>query len=326
MQGRIYRATSDDPWQNLAIEELLLDRLGDGEWALLLWSGRDSVVLGKHQNPWRECHLPRLAAEGVCLARRLSGGGTVYHDAGNLNVSFLLPREGYDREAIQRLVLRAMRGLGVPAELGERHILIAGGRKFSGNAFCFRRRAVLHHGTLLIRSDLARLQRYLVRTEPLVETRAIASVPSPVVNLTDFVPELSLDQVADAVRLEAEVHFGGARRVDPASLAGEPLTRLAARYASWEWCYGRTPPFDVTWRGQLGACRFVLTLAIKDACIDQARLEVEPAETAVAERLAVALVGCRFGHATVAERLRRDGSPLARELADWCAARGNARA
>lgn len=156
----IYKSDSLDPWYNLAVEEILLDTVRDG-FILYLWQNRDTVVIGKNQNPWKECRVRMLEKDGGYLARRLSGGGAVFHDLGNLNFTFLMNRSDYDLEKQVNVILTAVRSLGIPAEKNGRNDLVINGRKFSGNAFCFRKNSAYHHGTILVSSSLEKMTKYL---------------------------------------------------------------------------------------------------------------------------------------------------------------------
>jgi lipoate-protein ligase A len=227
-----------DVHRNLALEECLLERAAEHGPALFLWRSAGAVVLGKNQNPWREVNLPALQAAGLALARRCSGGGTVFHDAGNLNYALALPRETYDQDALFERLIQAFQRAGIAAVRGPHHGLLVQGRKFSGSAFCFRRRAVLHHGTLLINADLARMRRVLTGGLELA-SRAIASHPMPVINLAEVQP------ACDFERVVGEAFAPGAATVGDEFLEPLPWREKAERQRSWDWQFGQTPPFDV---------------------------------------------------------------------------------
>ncbi len=137
---KIYLTDCIDPHTNLAMEDALLQSLPADTALLFLWQNRHTVVIGSGQNAWRECNTALLEKEGGTLARRSSGGGAVYHDLGNLNFSFIVPREDYDVDRQLHVVTDAVRRLGLAAEKSGRNDLLIDGRKFSGNAF----RLLLH--------------------------------------------------------------------------------------------------------------------------------------------------------------------------------------
>jgi lipoate-protein ligase A len=237
------RASGTCPAVNLALEEALLEGGSNGDRALFLYVDEPCLVIGRNQNPWSEsargCALP--------LFRRISGGGAVYHDLGNLNCSLIVPRASHDPEAELALVAAALRPLGVDAAPGRRGglFLASGplaGRKISGSARRLSARRVLHHGTLLVDSDLGALERSLGGME-VESSRALPSVPSPVANLSEALPGLGLE---DAARALAEGLAGGPGAIEAELAAERGLVDAArARLESWEWTWGETPPFTV---------------------------------------------------------------------------------
>ncbi len=185
-----------------------------------------------------------MRERNIRLARRLSGGGAVYHDEGNLNYAFFMPRERYRDAAIYDAILRALSLLNIRAARMNRNSLAVDGLKISGNAFCFRRNAAMHHGTLLVSADLDHLKQALSPWRGVIHTKAVASIRSPVTNLCALDPRITLTRVQTALVTVCggwDEHRAGmlpdAREVD----------RVVARYRSDEWLYGQTPAFDVEW-------------------------------------------------------------------------------
>ena len=225
-----------DVYHNLALEELALERSGKDP-LLLLWRSASAVVMGKNQNPWRECRMDRMKTDGVPLARRISGGGTVYHDKGNLNYAVVIARSEYTEDLVFEMVLQALATCGVYAEKTGKSNLSLNGLKFSGNAFCFRKGWALHHGTLLLHANLDRLGYYLGSMPGTFQTKAIASEPAPVTNL-----HLPLEKVETALRKSFLAHYPSASSSSwtPDSA---PLQQRIARHTSAEWIFERTPRF-----------------------------------------------------------------------------------
>ena len=147
MRNYILMGDSTAAWHNLAVEELLFDTLGREARVFYLWQNQNTVVIGRHQNAWKECRVKLLEDEGGYLARRSSGGGAVFHDLGNLCFSFVVPRSEYDLRRQMEVIRRAVAEFGIEAEFtGRNDLVIAGdGAKFSGNAFRFSKEAGLHH-------------------------------------------------------------------------------------------------------------------------------------------------------------------------------------
>ncbi len=176
----------NDPRRNVALEEYLMTER-PGEDVLLLYINAPSVIVGRHQLIEAEVDTAYCAREGIAVVRRLSGGGTVYHDPGNINYAFVVDKgelPALDRD-FTGPVIRALRALGVEARAGERRELLCEGLKISGTASHITRDRILFHGTLLHRADLGRLAKAL-RGDGSLRGKAVASVPSPVANLSEW--------------------------------------------------------------------------------------------------------------------------------------------
>jgi len=232
----VRRLPQPDLYRNLAQEEFLLDE-GDPEPRLFIWRSPFAVVMGKNQNPWKECNLPYLHEHRIALARRVSGGGTVYHDPGNLNLCWAMDRDQYQSESPSLFLVQALSRLGLEAEVGQGGSVWVQGKKVSGSAFAFRRDRVLHHSTLLIEADLDRLRAVLSPTRIQLRTHAVGSVPAPVANLCELRPGCDGREVLTALEAEAESQ----------SMEVESLSRHAdaAHMQSWSWIWGQTPTFRI---------------------------------------------------------------------------------
>lgn len=234
-----------DPYANLAMEEYLMLHCADTECILYLWQNEHTIVIGRNQNPWKECHLSELTNSGGHLVRRLSGGGAVYHDLGNLNFTFLVQNENYDVSRQLDVITGAMRRLGIPAERSGRNDILADGKKFSGNAFYKQSKYCYHHGTLMLDVDVSKLSDYLNVSADKLKSKGVASVKSRVTNLVDFVPDLTVARLKQALRDSFEAVYGlTANTLTCEALDETALQEARAKFSSWDWLYGHNPGFE----------------------------------------------------------------------------------
>jgi lipoate---protein ligase len=262
-ERRVIISASEDPFWNLAVEEYLLDTLPDATCILLLYKNGPSVIIGKHQNPWLEANLPELISRNVVLLRRISGGGTVYHDGGNLNFSFLSSKDGFDRRENLELVSEVLRSFGINATITDTHDLYVGEKKISGNAFCFRRNHVVHHGTLLVSADLARLSGLLTHRELPIVTHAVRSNPAATVNLGSLENGITTQVLISGMTAAFLEGQRTAENISPENFQPDEVARLTDRNRTWEWNYGRTPDFKLELSGLTVSIRKGLITAIE---------------------------------------------------------------
>lgn len=267
----VIASESLDPYLNLAAEDLLLNRVPGWGAVLFLWRCDPTVVIGKNQNPWRECNLPVLAKSGVRLARRVSGGGAVYHDPGNLNYAWFGRRVEYSQVGVYDTVMGVLWDEGIRAERMGKSSLGVDGRKVSGTAFCYRRDAVLHHGTLLVDADLPVLRSCLEGGEAGISTHAVASEPAPVVNLSTVQPGLTIDRVASALATGFAGSTSGSRSAPTwRDLADDELSARAEALASPAWLQGLTPRFEWVLGEDLDLCLTVVRGRVTEVRSNQA--------------------------------------------------------
>ncbi len=213
---------------------------------MYLWQNRRTVVIGQNQNPYSECNVAQLEADGGFLMRRRTGGGAVFHDLGNLNFSFVVPYEMYDTTRQFAVLQRAVESYGLDTEISGRNDVLCQGRKFSGNAFAKGRQQRLHHGTILIRTDVEQLQRYLKVKPAKLQKHGVASVQSRVVNLSELVPEITAQNIIPNLIQAFEAEYGSPlQTIDFDTLATRSeVQELSAEFASPEWKYGRWQQFE----------------------------------------------------------------------------------
>ena len=292
---RILRTDTTDPHYNLALEEMLFNAAAEGECILYLWQNRHTVVIGRNQNPWLECRTRQLEEDGGFLARRLSGGGAVYHDLGNLNFTFLVRKEDYDLSRQLSVIARACQSLGIPAEISGRNDITADGRKFSGNAFYEHQGRAYHHGTLLVDVDMAQMGRYLSPSPAKLQAKGVTSVRSRVVNLKELRPGLTIPEMAAAMEEAFSQVYGlPAEPMDASGLDQEQLAALRRRYAGWEWLYGRKLPFTFQCAGKYPWGEVTIQLAAEAGTVREAAVYTDAMDGGFAPLLEGAFAGCPF--------------------------------
>ena len=194
-----YESMTTDPYTNLAVEEYLTFHAEPGECILYLWQNAHTVVIGRNQNCWKECRVSELEADGGHLVRRLSGGGAVYHDLGNLNFTFCMRKEDADVDRQLQVIIEAVASFGLTAEKTGRNDVAINGQKFSGNAFFDSKGCYYHHGTLLLNVDTASMSRFLNPSKAKLQSKGVSSVRSRVVNLSSLCPHITVDTMKQAM-------------------------------------------------------------------------------------------------------------------------------
>jgi lipoate---protein ligase len=287
--------TETNPYKNLAMEEYLLKQVKNDEVILYLWQNEKTVVIGKNQNPWKECRLAELSEEGGTLVRRLSGGGAVFHDLGNLNFTFLATKENYNVEKQLEVILRAVKHLGIPAEKSGRNDITVEGRKFSGNAFFSDGVHCYHHGTILVKVDMSMLSHYLNVSREKLVSKGVESVRARVTNLTEYVPELTIEQMRD----ELVKAFGATYEMTPveintSELRVEELKKLEEKFSSRDFILGRRMEFNYSIDRRFSWGNLDLEFVVDAGRIISCKAYSDALETEYCDKLSNVLTGCSF--------------------------------
>ncbi|KAJ1650383.1 hypothetical protein IWQ61_008801 [Dispira simplex] len=279
-----YVSKSDDPFTNLAIEEWLLRHGDPHSYILYLWRNRPCVVIGRNQNPWKECNLDAMRQYGVDLVRRQSGGGTVYHDLGNSLYTIMMPRRKFVRRISAELVARALHMIDIPAQVNERNDIVINNLKISGSAYKITGERAYHHGTMLIHSDLSTLSECLKNDKPHLVSKGVESVRSPVTKLTEHSLTVDHGAFCQAVLHEFQRTFcpSGASPlslvpIDDQTAHSHPLiSKYLANYKSWDWIYGQTPSFTNAWKPSYPWATLDISIASKHGRITQFEINSSP--------------------------------------------------
>lgn len=292
---QLIESHSTDPYYNLALEQHLLETVAEDTCILYLWQNADTVVIGKNQNAWKECRTALLEQEGGRLARRLSGGGAVFHDLGNLNFTFLMPQPEYDLDRQLAVIQQAVQSFGIPARRSGRNDVLAGDRKFSGNAFYKNGKQAYHHGTLLVSADLQRMTRYLDPGKAKLEAKGVDSVRSRVCNLSELCPNLTIPELKQALtQAFGQVYGLSVEQLSPDALDQAAVEALRCRNESWEWNYGPKLPFSFQCEGRFPWGGVQITLQVEHGTVALAKVYSDAMDWQLAPILEQALLGCRF--------------------------------
>lgn len=291
----LYESAGYNPHWNLAMEQHLLEQVTPGCCILYLWQNQNTVVIGRNQNAFKECRTTLLEQEGGHLARRLSGGGAVFHDLGNLNFTFLVPQADYDLDRQFSVIQEAVRSFGIPAEKSGRNDVLAEGRKFSGNAFYRNGTQAYHHGTLLVDVDMQKMGRYLNPSKAKLQSKGVDSVRSRVVNLWELNPDITIDKLKAAMAEAFSKVYGlPLERISENALDMPYVDALCQKNGSWEWLYGQKIPFTFEWEDRFPWGGIQIALQVENGIVEQARVYSDAMDWTIPPKLEQALTGCRF--------------------------------
>jgi lipoate-protein ligase A len=321
----LYVSPSQSGWDNLALDEYFLDHLGEDDFLMYFYVNANAVIIGRNQNPWRECHVERIKADGAYLARRMSGGGAVYHDMGNLNFTFAARDGIFDIERQTDVILLACRLMGIRAEKTGRNDLTVSGRKFSGHAYYSSNGYNYHHGTIMIDVDPGDLGKYLRVSEAKLKSKGVASVRSRVVNLIEYLAEtMPGASVADMIGAMQDAMIRAAEREYGSAAAEEVLPEipeeLCRKYASEEWRLGTRIPFSKSIEHRFDWGEVEIQLAMKGEYIESCRIYSDSLETEAFTAIEEALRGCRYDASEIlGKRVPKGFSATAFEVFDLIA-------
>lgn len=272
---RYIESISDDVYFNLALEEYIFNNLKDDTY-FMLWKNHNSIVLGKHQNVFEEINIKAIEQNNIKVARRNTGGGTVFHDRGNLNYSVITDYDkntfiDYDKFIIP--VINALNSIGVKAEKRRTSDIAIDGKKISGSAQTIKGNRALHHGTLLFDADLTMLHDLLKTTEGKIESKSVKSVRSIVTNIKDHLrDEINIDEFQ---RLLINTMFSGnAGKYEINEEQIKTIQELAEnKYSKWEWNFGASPDFSYEKESEILGDKINVKLFVKKGVITNCNVQ-----------------------------------------------------
>lgn len=219
------QSNSYDPYFNLALEKFLFDNVHSDEVIFYLWQNEKTIVCGRNQNVYKECNLTNLKNLGGHAAKRLSGGGCVFHDLGNVNFTFIAQDDSYDLNKQMDVIKKACDSFGLSTEKSGRNDITINGRKFSGNAFYEANGHKLHHGTIMINVDSLILESVLNVSKEKLVSKGVDSVISRTANLSEFNSSITPDKMREALRAAFKEVYNTKTFSETLSLGGQSVLK-----------------------------------------------------------------------------------------------------
>lgn len=274
---------NNDPRVNLAIETYLLKEMPLDEPILLFYINEPSIIIGRNQNTIEEINKEYVEAQGIHVVRRLSGGGAVYHDHGNLNFSFIMPDDGNsfrDFEKVTKPIIQALHELGVSgAELKGRNDLVIDGMKFSGNAMYATEGRMFAHGTLMFDSDINEVVNALKVRKDKIESKGIKSIRSRVTNIKPFLPEDKQGMTTEEFRQDILLKIFGVDSIDEVKTYElteddwQKINQISDEYyRNWDWNYGKSPSFNLERRHRFPIGSIEVRMDVEEGAIKEIKV------------------------------------------------------
>lgn len=298
---------STDPHFNMSFDEYCLEQFPSNDTVFYLWQNRPAVIIGLNQNAYSEVNLEYLKENDIVLARRVTGGGAVYHDLQNLNYTIVGRSRDLEKDypGYLHFILDALRSLGVPAEISGRNDIMVEGRKVSGYAKRVYKDRLMVHGTLMFDVDLERLTEALSVPGSKLEAAGIASVRSRVANLREYLPQFrTIGEFKDA--LQSILAQGDGEIVLSQSQLDEIQAISDNRFSTWEWNLGRSPRASFKETAKLPCGTVAVSCSVMRGLVEAISFEGDFLGNLPADGLAARLTGCRYDRDALREALLKE--------------------
>lgn len=300
-----------DPYINLALEEYVLENFGEEDTYLLFYINAPSIIIGRNQNTIEEINTRYVEENNIKVVRRLSGGGAVYHDEGNLNFSFITKDDGdsfHNFAKFTKPVVEALNSVGVPAELEGRNDLVVNGRKISGNAMFSTKGRMFSHGTLMFDSEIEHVVSALNVSQEKIESKGIKSIRSRVANIAEFLEEkMTMDQFKKMI-LRHVFDVDDVKDVPRYKLTEEDWKNIhhisKERYQKWDWNFGKSPSFNVKASHKFDSGLVDVRLDVKRGIIENCKIYGDFFGMGDVETIEKQLTGVRHERQSIEEALR----------------------
>lgn len=306
---KYFDSNSTDPRWNLALEQYIFENMDKNDSYFMFWQNDNTIVVGKNQNTLSEINVSFVQEHDITVVRRLSGGGTVYHDLGNLNFTFITDSEQMEQINFHTFclpIVKALAELGITASISGRNDITIEGKKFSGNSQYIKSNRVLHHGTLLFDSDLSVLEQALKVSKDKISSNGVKSVSSRVTNIKPHLPNnITLSDFKSKLLQQ----ISSTQTLESLYLSDEDLHKIdnikTTRYDSWDWNYGYSPAHTIYRRQRFEACGIVeAAMDVKNGKITSIIFSGDFFGNSEINELTEYLRGCKYRYQDVLKRLQ----------------------
>lgn len=299
-----------DPEINLAIEEYALKNLDPKDTYLLFYVNRPSIIIGKNQNTYEEINLNYVKEKNLYVVRRLSGGGAVYHDEGNLNFSFIAEDDGHSFHNFKKFtepVVQALAKLGVTAELSGRNDIHVGERKISGNAQFTTKGRMFSHGTLMLDSEVENVVSALNVKDEKIRSKGIKSIRSRVANVSEFLDTpIKMEEFKQILLRYIFDTDGDIPTYELTDADWEAIHKLSKeRYQNWDWNYGKSPAFDIQRSKRFAGGNVDVRLNVRRGYIEACKVYGDFFGVTDVSELEDLLIGTKFEAGSLAKTLEQ---------------------
>lgn len=299
-----------DPAMNLALEQYIVENFGEKDTFLLFYVNQPSIIIGRNQNTIEEINTHYVNEHDIKVVRRLSGGGAVYHDEGNLNFSFITKDDGNSFQNFAKFtqpVVEALNKLGVPAKLKGRNDLIVEDRKISGNAMYATKGKMFSHGTLMLDSEIDKVVSALKVNKEKIASKGIKSIRSRVANISEFLNQkISMDEFKHVIlRHVFDVEdISEVPRYELTEEDWENVKQISRdRYNNWDWNYGKSPSFNIQSSHKFDAGLVDVRLDVKKGIIENCKIYGDFFGVGEINVLENSLIGVRHQQEAIEEAL-----------------------
>lgn len=292
--NKLVISKTNNPFFNIALEKELFENVQENERILYLWQNDKTVVIGRNQNPFLECDVKKLLSDGGYVARRLSGGGAIYHDLGNLNFTFVSKNLDNDIERQSKVIIEAVSKFGISSEASGRNDILTSGKKYSGHAYYEEDDKSFHHGTLLLDVDLDYLESILNPSELKLKSKGISSVRQRVVNLSALNKAINITSMHKSIKESFEECYGEFSSIYTYG-SDNYRPKYFEVFSDENWIYGESPSYEVVKNIKTENGNFTLCLDVESGIIKRAKVYTDAIVEVDIERIEEALVG-KFFH------------------------------